>query len=321
MSTFLVLGAGPVGSTVAEQLTAGRHRVVLATRSGSGPDLPGVERRVLDAADTDALTAAASGTDAVVNALNLPYARWVDEWPALNRSVLTAAERSGAVLCLVGSFYGYRAGTLPMTARTPLQPSTRKGAVRARMWEEIEAASDAGRVRALEVRASDYVGPQSLRTAGAHAGRRLVAPVLAGRRVRVVGDPDAPHTWTSVDDFARTVAALTLDERSWGRAWHAPSAPPRSIREVARDVARAAGAPEPRVSRLPRALLTLARPFDRQLGEVLELTYQFDHPFVDDSSETTDVFGLHATPWEQTVAATVTAARGEEVAGQERMTR
>ncbi len=309
MARIVVLGSGPVGRTVAEHFADEGHRVAVVTRSGSGPTRQEVERVALDVGDTEALTRATAGADAVVNAINLPYHQWTERWPGLNRSVLRAAERNEAVLTLVGSFYGYDPTVQPMTPASPLRPPSRKGAVRAAMWAELLEASRQGRLRVLEVRASDYVGPQALTTPNAHGGRRLVDPVLAGRRVPVVGDPDVDHTWTNVDDFARTVVRLTLDERAWGRGWHAPSVPARSIRQLARDVATAAGAPEPRLVSLPGPLLAVAGLFDRQLREVGELRHQFTRPFVDDSSETTDVFGLAPTPWSTTVEQTVAAAR------------
>jgi hypothetical protein len=50
--------------------------------------------------------------------------------------------------------------------------------------------------------------------------------VLAGRAVQHIASPDQPHSWTSVDDVARTLEVLGADERAWGRAWHVPDAPP-----------------------------------------------------------------------------------------------
>ena len=64
MSTVhVVTGAGPVGSTVAQQLADAGHRVRLLTRSGSGPVHPLVERRRVDVSRPEAL--AEAFTDAV----------------------------------------------------------------------------------------------------------------------------------------------------------------------------------------------------------------------------------------------------------------
>ncbi len=47
-TVHVVTGAGPVGSTVAQQLAGAGHQVRLLTRSGSGPDHPSIERRRVD---------------------------------------------------------------------------------------------------------------------------------------------------------------------------------------------------------------------------------------------------------------------------------
>ncbi|RCK67979.1 NAD-dependent epimerase [Desertihabitans brevis] len=307
MSTVLIAGAGPIGSTLSRRMAADGHDVVLVSRSGRGPAHPGVRRVALDAGAPDMLELA-QGCDVLVNAINLPYHRWAIDWPPLHRNLMLAAERSGAPLALIGNFYTYPADVV-MSPDVAMDPPTRKGAVRARMWEELLAAQAAGRLRTMELRASDYIGPAALETENAHGGRRLVEPVLAGRRAWVVGNPDAPHMWTSVDDIARTAATLVLDDRAWGRAWHVPNAEPRSIRQLAADVARAGGAPEPRVSGYPRWMLSMMGLADARLREVLEMRYQFDRPFLSDDSETTAVFGLTATPWQQTIEETVAAAR------------
>jgi len=62
MSTVhVVTGAGPVGSTVAQQLAEAGHAVRLLTRSGSGPVHPLIERRRVDVSQPDALAEAFDG--------------------------------------------------------------------------------------------------------------------------------------------------------------------------------------------------------------------------------------------------------------------
>ncbi|TDE93879.1 NAD-dependent epimerase/dehydratase family protein [Occultella glacieicola] len=317
MARIVVLGAGPIGATTASRYAARGDRVTVVTRSGSGPHRPGIDRVALDVA-AGGLGEVAAGASVIVNAVNLPYRQWQAGWPPIHREVMGAAESSGAVLALVGNFYVYPAGSSPMSARTPIDPPTRKGAIRARIWADLVAAHRAGRIRTLELRGSDYVGAQVVSTDGAHAGPRLVDPVLRGRRAAVVGDPDAAHTWTAVDDIARTILTLAEDERAWGRAWHVPSAPARSIRQVAEDVAAAGGLPRARVSRIPRPVLRLLGLAQPQLGEIIEMLYQFDAPFVATHEETTEVFGVTFTAWEETVAAIVAAARARITGGRAR---
>ncbi len=224
-------------------------------------------------------------------------------------AVLAAAERTGAPLVTVSNLYGYGRVDGPMTEDQSMRPAGRKGAVRARMWADALAAHRAGRVRACEVRASDYTGPGA--TGQSVLNGLVIDPVRRGRAVWLpFGDPDAPHTWTSVEDTGRLAARLVGDERAWGRAWHVPSAPARSVRQVAVEVAELVGGPTPRVHRLPRALVDAAGLVVPLLRELRETRHEFEAPFVLDGRRTEETFGVAATPWEEVLAATVRSLAG-----------
>lgn len=305
MPHHLVVGAGGIGRATAASLVDLGHQVTLLTRSGTDPGLAGVRAVAGDAADADAVTRAARGAASIVNAVNPPkYTTWARDWPPVAAALLTAAERTGAGLVTVSNLYGYGRVDAPMTEDTPLRPNGTKGEIRARMWGDALAAHRAGRVRATELRAADYFGP------GAGAGtsylnQYVVTPAAAGRTVRLVmGGPDVPHSWTYLDDIGVLAATLATDDRGWGRAWHVPTTPPRTARQVAADAAAVRGRPAPRVVLLPAVVRRAARvvPVVRELDET---RHQFERPFVLDSSAATGVFGLEATPWEDALRRTV----------------
>jgi nucleoside-diphosphate-sugar epimerase len=311
----LVIGAGVIGSRVAEMLARRGHRVSLVSRHGSG--LAAVTHVAADAADAGAMARLAEGAAVIYNCVNPPYHRWPTDWPPIAASLLGAAERSGAVLVTLCNLYGYGPATRslgadgydeahPMTETTPLAATGRKGQVRARMWQDALAAHKAGRVRVTEVRASDFVGPG----AQSALGERVVGRVRQGRNVSVLGSASRLHTWSFTDDVALMLVVAGTDPRAWGHAWHAPSDEPRSQRQVIEDLASAAGVSQVRVGTLPPVLLHgmgLVWPLMRELRET---EYQFRHDFVMDSSAAETTFGLKPTPWEEVVAATI---RGPEV--------
>jgi nucleoside-diphosphate-sugar epimerase len=302
----LIVGAGPVGTALALRLAASGERVRIVTRSGEGPRHPLVERTSLDASDPDRLAEAARDAVVVTNCANAgPYPDWERAWPPLAASILHAAEASGAVLVTMSNLYGYGPVDEPMRRDTPLRPSDHKGALRARMWQEALAAHEAGRVRVTEARASDYIGPTAPAASGLLA--RYAEATLAGRPAMVFGDPDAPHTWTAIDDIAATLEVLGRDERAWGSAWLVPSNPPASVREVLRAIGERAGTGEPRLRRMPRWALTALGTVVPLLREVAGVLYQFERPFVVDPSETTEVFGVEPADWETLLDATASA--------------
>ena len=291
----VVVGAGAIGAKVAALLAEEGQQVRLITRSGSGGGHPLVEAVAADAADADRLTALTQGATALYNCANPPYHRWPQLWPPLAASLLTAAGRTGAVLATASNLYGYGPCPMPMTERTALAATSTKGGVRARMWQEALAAHEAGRVRVTEARASDYLDPGP----NSYIGSRVVPALLAGRTARVLGDPDAPHTFTATGDIARFLVVAARDERAWGRAWHVPSHEPVSSRELVGQLCRLAGVPAVKVSAMPGWMLRLAGVFSPLVRELPEVAYQHDRPFVMDSSAARRTFGLEPTPWEE----------------------
>jgi nucleoside-diphosphate-sugar epimerase len=298
----VIFGAGPVGSGTARRLAAAGQRVRVVTRSGSGPEA--VERVAADAADPDAVAKVTAGADVVYNCVNPPqYDAWVKDWPPVAANLLAAAEDSGAVLVTMSNLYGYGPVDHPMREEDPLASTETKGKIRAAMWADALAAHRAGRVRVTEARASDFFGPGLTDTS--HLGSLVVPRVLAGKTVRVQASPDQPHTWTYIDDVSRLLAVLGTDERAWGRAWHVPSGPPLTQRQAVAAVARAAGVPAPKVSGSPRWLFRAGGVFSGQLRELAGVHYQWDRPFVMDSSAATATFTIAPTPQDEAMAATV----------------
>jgi nucleoside-diphosphate-sugar epimerase len=302
MSKHVIVGSGPVGSSVARLLAERGESVRVVTRSGSGPAHPSIERVAADAVDADRLTELTRDAVTLYNCANPKYTQWETLWPPLATAMLTAARRTGAVLAITGNLYGY--GPVPggrMTEDTPLAATGRKGRVRIRMWEDALA----GGVRTVEVRGSDYIGA----SAASIFSAVLLPAVRKGRTAWMPGDVDAPHTFTYTGDMARALVALAGDERAWGRAWHVPSAPAISIRELAgRYLALTGEKPVP-IRRLPRFVMRtagLAVPMARELAE---MDYQFYAPFVMDSSLTERTFGLRATDLDVSLREVATAAQ------------
>jgi nucleoside-diphosphate-sugar epimerase len=282
----VVVGAGPVGSATATLLASRGEQVRVITRSGRGPVHPAIELVAADATDAARLSALTDGAAALYNCANPQYHRWPTDWPPLAAALLTAAESSGAVLATASNLYGYGPVDGPITAETPLAATHPKLRIRADMWREALARHEAGRIRVTEVRGSDYLEANSI------LAFALAKPLLAGKRAYVPAALDAPHTWTSISDVARTLVTVAADQRGWGKAWPVPSNPPLTVRELAARFTRVAGAPAPKLTRIPYPALWAVGLFSPLVRELRATNYQFTAPFVLDSSLTEETFGL-----------------------------
>ena len=185
----VVIGAGPAGRATAAHLRNLDHQVVLLSRSGSGPTLHGVERLAVDATDAQALVRAVDGADAMYNCINpTSYARWATEWPPIHAALMHTAKVTGAVLVTLSNLYMYgpQRDVSPMTPKSPEDPQDEKGRIRARMDRETLQAHHDATLRAVVVRASDFLGPGI--GENGH-GTRNVPAIAHGRRAMFSGVP------------------------------------------------------------------------------------------------------------------------------------
>lgn len=242
-----------------------------------------------DATDADRLSELATDAVALYNCASPLYHRWLTDWPPLAEAILTAAERSGAVLASASNLYGYGEVTGPITPDTPQAATHPKLKLRADMWRAALAGHEAGRIRATEVRGSDYIEANSIFTA------TLAAPLRAGKRAFSPAPLDMPHSWTSIADVAATLVTAATDERAWGRPWLVPTNPPLTVRALATRFAEVNGTPPAKLAEIPYAALWTTGLVSPMVRELRTTRYQFTAPFVVDSSVTEQTFGLTPT--------------------------
>jgi nucleoside-diphosphate-sugar epimerase len=293
MSRHVIVGAGAVGSATALLLAERGDRVQIVSRSGAGPQHPAIERVTADATDQTRLTAIADGAAALYNCASPQYHQWFTDWPPLAAALLSAAEHSGATLVTMSNLYGYGEVNGPIGPDTPLAATHPKLRLRADMWRDALAAHQGGRIRATEVRASDYIEANSI------LSMVLGKPLLAGSRAYAPGPLDVPHSWNSISDAALTLVTVATDERAWGKAWIAPVNPALTVRELATRFAEVNGAPRAKVSPIPYPVMWLTGVFSPTVKELRTTRYQFSKPFVSDGAATTAAFGIKPVPLEK----------------------
>jgi nucleoside-diphosphate-sugar epimerase len=299
----VVFGTGQVGRVLAALLAERGLIVRVVSRHRPAGLAERTDWRGADATDLDAASDAAKGAAVIYQCLNAPYAQWPERFPPLQRGVVAAAERTGALLVSLENLYGYGpTGGRPMTEDLPLAATTVKGRTRAAMTGDLLAAADAGRVRVAIGRASDFFGPGV--TQGSALGERVFGNALAGRRADFIGKPDLPHTYSYVPDIAAGLATLGTDARAAGQVWHLPG--PQTVTTLALLdlVAGQVGHPV--------AVRSVNKPALRALGLInptlrglAETSYQFDQPFVLDTTKYETTFGAAGTPLEAAITATV----------------
>jgi nucleoside-diphosphate-sugar epimerase len=157
------------------------------------------------------------------------------------------------------------------------------------MWRDMLAAHQAGKIRATEVRASDYIEANSI------FSFMLAKPLLAGKRAWVPAKLDVPHSWTSVSDVATALVTAATTERAWGHGWLVPTNPPLTVRQLATRFTELNQAPAPKLTSVPYPALWTMGLFDVTVKELRHTYYQWNRPFIVDSSVTERELGLAPT--------------------------
>jgi nucleoside-diphosphate-sugar epimerase len=300
-SLHAVLGTGPLGIAVARHLEARGDRVRAANRGGRA-DLPDsievVSANVAEAADA---TRACDGAAVVYHCANPPYAKWPELHPPLMDAIIEAAAATGARLVFGDNLYAYGPVDGPLTEDLPSLATGPNGRTRARIAETLMRAHEAGRIQATIGRGSDFFGPHAHLST---VGDRVFARAIEGRPAQLLGNPDAPHTVTFIEDFARALVTLGEREEAMGQVWHVPNPETVTMRRLVEMVFEAGGHP-PRLRAAPRWGIALAALFNPTLRAVKEQLYQSERPWVVDSSKFERAFGWGASPLPDAVSATV----------------
>ncbi len=304
----VIFGAGQVGDPLARLLLASGKRVRIAKRSPGGVP-PGTQVMPGDASDPAFCAEAAAGATAVYHCMNPAYDAklWAELIPKWMDNLVAAAARTGARLVVLDNVYMLgRPGGRPLDEATPLNPCSRKGEIRARAAEHLFEAHRRGDVLATSGRASDYYGPGGTQT---HLGDFFWRPALAGKKARVLVNPEAIHTYHYIPDVAAGLLTLGVAEAdAYGRPWMLPCAPAETMRELVARFSRRLGR-EIKLGRMPRWMVKALGIFVPLMREVDEMLYQWEEPFVINDRQFRERFSQEPADVDKAAAATVAWAK------------
>jgi nucleoside-diphosphate-sugar epimerase len=227
--------------------------------------------------------AAVEGADLLVHGANPPgYRNWAGLQMPMLRSSIAAARAAGARLVFPGTVYNYGPDAFPtLTEKSPQNPITRKGAIRAGMEQALRTAADDG-LKVLIVRAGDFFGPGA--TTNSWLGSGLVK---AGRPLAAVTYPgplEVAHGWAYLPDVAETMVRLAQRDdlgafETFHMRGHAVTGD-----ELVAALSRVAGRKLP-VSRLPWFAIRGLAPFNETFREMLEMRYLWEAPVLMDNAK------------------------------------
>ncbi|MDD4087554.1 MAG: NAD-dependent epimerase/dehydratase family protein [Bacteroidales bacterium] len=293
----VILGAGgSIGNGLAKELKKYKTNIRLVSRNPKklNEDDELVVANLLGKA---AVSEAIKGCEVAYLVAGLKYNAdtWERQWPVIMQNVIDACRQHNCKLVFFDNVYMYDPAMIGhMTEECPLNPSSRKGKVRAAIAQKLMDEVKQGNITALIARAADFYGPGEVNSI---LSETVVKNFAKGKKANWMGDPAVPHSFTYVPDAAKATAMLGNSKDGWGQVWHLPTAArPLSGLEWIENIASEMGV-KPKYTVLSKSMIRMLGWFIPFLREMPEMMYQYDRPYVFDSTKFEKRFSLKATPY------------------------
>ncbi len=305
----VLLGAGgAIADALARNLLAGRQSVRLVSRHGVIAE--GAESVRADLLDAAGVREAVETGATVYLLAGLPYdtSVWREQWPRIMNNVIEACLQRGARLIFFDNVYMYGRVDGVMTEATPVNPASRKGEVRARIAASLLEATKNRGLTACIARAADFYGPGALNSV---PHQLVFTPISRGKTAQWLANARVAHSFTYTPDCGRALPLLAAADDVWGEVWHLPSAAPPLTGTEFIDLAARAFGRQPRVRVLAPWMLRMAAPFNPTIRETVEMLYQYEIPYIFDSSKFERRFAFSPTPYARGIEETARVYRAD----------
>jgi nucleoside-diphosphate-sugar epimerase len=113
-----------------------------------------------------------------------------------------------------------------------------------------------------------------------------------------------PHTFTYAPDFGKLLALVGTRDEALGQAWHVPSAAPTTGEQFAQWIEAEVGH-KVNAQFVNSTMVWLLGRFVPTVNEIYEMMYEFNQPFIMDSSKAERAFGFLGTPTRQAIRETI----------------
>lgn len=298
MQTILGSG-GAIGIELAKALTAYTSNIRLVSRHPQKVN-PTDEVVAADVLKPEQLRRAVEGSDIVYVTAGFPYSYdvWKESWPLFIQNLLELCRERQCKLVFFDNVYMYDPQHLNgMTEQTPVNPSSKKGALRADIVRMIQGEMEKGSLQALIARSADYYGPTIKGTS--ILTETVFKPLSQGKKANWLGSDRFRHSFTFTPDAGKATALLGNTPEAYGQVWHLPTASdPMNGRQWVETVARHLEV-QPSYRTVPKFMVKILGLFDQTMRETTEMMYQYDRDYVFDSSKIEQAFDLTPTPYEE----------------------
>jgi len=304
MQTILGSG-GTIGIELAKALKKFTSEIRLVSRNPKKVNSTD-ELFSADLLNADDVRKTIEGSSIVYVTVGFSYSAkvWQKTWPKFMRNVIAACKEFQSKLVFFDNIYMYDSNHLNhMTERTPINPPSKKGKVRAEIAKMILDEVENGALTALIARCADFYGPGITRNGVIR--EMIFNKFEAGEKANWMSSASYLHSVTYTPDAGKATALLGNTEDAYNQVWHLPTAAnPLTGKEWIEAIASEMGV-KPTYQVAPKFLIRLMGLFAPMMRELPEMMYQYDRDYVFDSSKFENRFDFEPTSYLDGIRAVV----------------
>ena len=307
-----ILGAGgAIGNPLTVELIKNNEKVRLVSRSGFS--VPGTETVKADLLSFEDTVMAVQGSDIVYLLAGLQYNHkiWAVQWPVIMKNVIEACKRAGAKLIFLDNVYMYGKVEGKMTEKTPYNPCSKKGEVRAKIATMLEEEMKQNNLKAIIARAADFYGPYANKTSMPYI--LAIDKIMNGKKAQWMISVNKTHSFSYTLDCAEALFLLSQNDKSYNQVWHLPTFNPaidgKTFIEI---IANETGGRSDYMI-LSKFMLKLAGIFDNVIAEIYEMAYQNEFEYYFDSTKFNTYFNYSPKSYRKGIHETIEFIKQNQV--------
>jgi nucleoside-diphosphate-sugar epimerase len=296
-----ILGAnGTIGQVLARELLSYTDKIRLVSRNPRKVN-ESDELFPADLSKPEMVDRAVEGSEVVYLVVGLDYKLnvWEAQWPKLMKAVLDACIKYNSRLVFFDNVYMYDINAIPhMTEESPINPPSRKGAVRKHIAQMLLDEVKAGKLLALIARSADFYGPDNDKSVVMEIGYKNLKK---GKSANWFINADKKHSFTFTPDAAKATALLGNTVDAFNQVWHLPTDKNALTGREFFDLFARELKVKSRVLVMPMWLIKLLGLFVPVLKEMPEMMYQNDRDYFFDSAKFDKRFKFKTTMYQEGV--------------------
>jgi nucleoside-diphosphate-sugar epimerase len=303
-----ILGStGVIGTELAKSLLQYTDKIRLVSRNPKKVN-PTDELFAANLLNAEQVLKAVEGSDVVYLTAGLQYkiSIWQTQWPIIMKNVINACKTHKTKFVFFDNVYAYGLVKGWMKEDTLVNPSSKKGEVRAQIAQMIMSEVEKGHLDAIIARAADFYGPH---TPLSFVTVTVFENFKKGKKAQWFLDASKKHSMTYTPDAGRATAILGNTNSAYNQIWHLPT--DKNVltgKEFIELTAKAFGV-EPKYTVLKKWMIQMVGVFVPIVKESVEMLYQNEYDYLFDSTKFEKAFNFTPTSYKEGIAETAKSMR------------